>query len=61
MVFEIIGSFAQRETDDKVRAYLNVSRAATGFTDDCFIFQRSVGAHQIQHAIGTALYRQMRN
>lgn len=49
-----------RETDDKVRAYLNVWTRRTQLTDDRFVFQRRVGTpHQVQYAIRTALYRQV--
>ncbi len=55
---EVFGGFA--EADDEVRADLNIRARRTQFTDDRFVLQRRMGtSHQVQNAIGTALYRQM--
>ena len=56
---EVFGGFA-READDEVRADLNIRARRTQFTDDRFVLQRRMGtSHQVQNAIGTALYRQV--
>src|SRR5699024_6094723 len=56
---EVVGGFA-REANDEVRTDLNIRTRRTQFTDDRFVLQRRVStAHQVQNAIGTALYRQV--
>ena len=56
---KVFGGFA-REANDEVRTDLNIRTRRTQFTDDRLVFQRRVGtAHQVEDAIGTALYRQV--
>ena len=59
MLLEVIRGFA-READDKVGAYLDIRARFTQLADDRFILQRRMGtAHQVQHAVGAALHRQV--
>lgn len=58
-LFEIFRSFAG-EADDKVGAYLNIRTRFTQLANNRFILQRGMGAsHQVQHAVGAALHRQV--